>query len=76
MTTLQKNNPLHGKTLEQLVKSLSEYYGWAELGARIKIRCFTHDPSLKSCLKFLCRTPWARQEVEALYLTTFDNKEA
>ena len=75
MTAPQKNNPLHGITLEQQVKSLSEYFGWVELGKRITIRCFTHDPSLKSSLKFLRRTPWARQEVEALYLETFENKE-
>ena len=65
----QVNNPLHGITLEQMVTQLVEHYGWAALGERIDIRCFNYDPSVKSSLKFLRRTPWARQQVEALYLT-------
>ncbi|HDD61730.1 MAG: DUF2132 domain-containing protein [Chloroflexota bacterium] len=69
MTGTQPNNPLHGITLEMIVTSLIERYGWSELGRRINIRCFTHDPSLKSSLKFLRRTPWAREKVEALYLS-------
>ncbi|MCK5793597.1 MAG: DUF2132 domain-containing protein [Anaerolineales bacterium] len=69
MTGTQPNNPLHGITLEKIVTSLVERYGWSELGRRINIRCFTHDPSLKSSLKFLRRTPWAREKVEALYLS-------
>ncbi|HIF9060359.1 TPA: VF530 family DNA-binding protein [Photobacterium damselae] len=64
----QKNNPLHGITLEKLLTELVEYYGWDELGYRINIRCFTHDPSIKSSLKFLRRTEWARTKVEQLYL--------
>lgn len=64
----QANNPLHGITLEQIVKSLVEYYGWEELGMRIDIRCFNSDPSVKSSLKFLRKTPWARKKVEDLYL--------
>lgn len=64
----QANNPLHGITLEKMVTELQQHYGWAELGKRITIRCFTHDPSIKSSLKFLRRTPWARAKVEALYL--------
>ncbi|MCE2570438.1 VF530 family protein [Motilimonas eburnea] len=65
----QANNPLHGITLEKLLTEMVDYYGWEELGARINIRCFTHDPSIKSSLKFLRKTPWARSKVEALYLT-------
>lgn len=68
MTASQINNPLHGKTLEQVVKSLVEYYGWSEMGKRIDIRCFNSDPSVKSSLKFLRKTPWARKKVEELYL--------
>lgn len=71
MSESQKNNPLHAKTLEQVVKSLTEYYGWEKLAERINIRCFTHNPSLKSSLTFLRKTPWARQQVEALYIETF-----
>jgi len=70
MSETQKNNPLHGITLEQILTSLVDNYGWSELGKRIKIRCFIHDPSLKSSLKFLRRTPWARKKVEDLYLAT------
>ncbi len=70
MTQIQPNNPLHGITLEQIVTSLVDHYGWKELGSRIKIRCFTDDPTVKSSLKFLRRTPWAREKVEALYLAT------
>jgi len=68
MTTPQPNNPLHGITLEQILTALQAHYGWAELGRQIDIRCFTHDPSIASSLKFLRRTPWAREKVEALYL--------
>jgi uncharacterized protein (DUF2132 family) len=68
MSEIQPKNPLHGITLEKIVTNLVEQYGWSELGKRIKIRCFTHDPSLKSSLKFLRRTPWARAKVEQLYL--------
>ena len=65
---VQANNPLHGITLEKLLTEMVDYYGWDELGKRINIRCFTHDPSIKSSLKFLRKTPWARSKVEALYL--------
>lgn len=68
----QPNNPLHGITLEQVVTFLVDHYGWAELGRRIDIRCFNSDPSVKSSLKFLRKTPWAREKVEALYLETHD----
>ena len=64
----QANNPLHGKTLESIVTELAQAYGWAELGQRVPVRCFTHDPSVASSLKFLRKTPWARDKVESLYL--------
>jgi uncharacterized protein (DUF2132 family) len=64
----QKNNPLHGITLEQILTHLIEKYGFDHLGEEVAIRCFTHDPSLKSSLKFLRKTPWARAKVEKLYL--------
>jgi uncharacterized protein (DUF2132 family) len=66
--TPQARNPLHGKTLEAIVTELAAHYGWDNLGERIAIRCFTHDPSVKSSLKFLRKTPWAREKVEGLYL--------
>jgi uncharacterized protein (DUF2132 family) len=64
----QPNNPLHGVTLEAILNHLVNHYGWDELGQTIKIKCFTHQPSIKSCLTFLRKTPWARDKVEALYL--------
>ncbi|MFT6155019.1 MAG: hypothetical protein ACJA0E_000180 [Bermanella sp.] len=64
----QPNNPLHGVTLKTVVEDLVEFYGFEELGNRINIRCFTHDPSVKSSLKFLRKTQWARDKVEALYV--------
>jgi len=64
----QSNNTLHGITLEMILTSLVEQYGWEELGRRITIKCFTDDPSIKSSLKFLRRIPWARKKVEDLYL--------
>ena len=69
MSPQQANNPLHGKTLEHILRELVEDYGWEELGRRIRIRCFNSDPSVASSLKFLRRTPWARQKVEELYLS-------
>jgi len=62
------NNTLHGITLAVILESLVAQYGWEEMGDRINIRCFNHDPSIKSSLKFLRRTPWAREKVEQLYL--------
>ena len=70
MDNRQPNNPLHGITLETIITSLVDHYGWEELGRLIRIRCFQHDPSIKSSLKFLRRTPWARKKVEELYLST------
>lgn len=68
MTQAQPNNPLHGVTLEAILQQLVSHYGWAELGREIEIRCFNHEPSIASSLKFLRRTPWARERVESLYL--------
>ena len=70
MNMSQPNNPLHGLTLEMILNDLTAHYGWEELGRRIDIRCFNQDPSIASSLKFLRRTPWARAQVEALYLET------
>jgi uncharacterized protein (DUF2132 family) len=67
-TPAQPGNPLHGVTLEAMVTALSDHYGWEELGQRIAIRCFTFEPSVPSSLKFLRKTPWARDKVESLYL--------
>jgi len=67
-TPAQPKNPLHGMTLEKIVTALADYYGWEGLGERIPVRCFTHDPSVGSSLKFLRKTPWARDKVESLYL--------
>lgn len=64
----QPRNPLHGVTLEAIVRALEAQYGWVDLAQRIPIRCFTHDPSVNSSLKFLRKTPWAREKVEGLYL--------
>lgn len=64
----QPRNPLHGVTLEAMVTALVEYFGWEELGQRIPVRCFQSDPSVASSLKFLRKTPWAREKVESLYL--------
>lgn len=70
MADQQPNNPLHGKTLEAILTHLVAHYGWAELGYRIRINCFLQDPSIKSSLKFLRKTDWARKKVEDLYLET------
>ncbi len=67
-STNQPRNPLHGKTLEAVVTELANYFGWEDLGQRIPVRCFTHDPSVSSSLKFLRKTPWAREKTESLYL--------
>ena len=69
----QINNPLHGMTLEKIVLSLQDFYGWDGLAERIDVRCFTHEPSIKSSLKFLRRTPWARKKVEDLFVYSLDN---
>lgn len=64
----QARNPLHGITLEAMVVALADYFGWQDLGERIPVRCFQMDPSVGSSLKFLRKTPWAREKVESLYL--------
>lgn len=71
MPNEQLNNPLHGITLERIVTELVDHYGWDALARRISINCFKSDPSVKSSLKFLRKTPWAREQVEQLYVSTF-----
>jgi len=71
MSTSQVNNPLHGITLEKIITRLVDHYGWKRLGRMIAINCFIKTPSVKSSLKFLRRTPWARKKVESLYLRTW-----
>ncbi|MCC5853117.1 MAG: DUF2132 domain-containing protein [Alkalimonas sp.] len=71
MQETQSNNPLHGITLQKLLEQLVDHYGWEQLAVRVRINCFQQDPSIKSSLKFLRKTPWARTEVEQLYLKTF-----
>ena len=75
MSEQQTNDPLHGVTLEQILKRLVDYYGWEDLGLYIEIRCFNVNPSVQSSLKFLRRTPWARKKVEKLYSSTDWNEE-
>ena len=72
MSNSQPNNPLHGVTLEMILTHLVDRYGWEELGRTINIRCFTHEPSIKSSLTFLRKTPWAREKVEGLYLRSLE----
>ena len=76
MTGQHRNDPLHGVTLKMIVICLVERHGWEELGRRIEIRCFTHDPSVASSLKFLRKTPWARDKVEELYLRDLLSEQA
>lgn len=71
MTNQKHKDPLHGITLEQMVKKLVEHYGWPELGKTIRINCFNFDPSISSSLRFLRKTPWARKQVEELYKIAF-----
>jgi uncharacterized protein (DUF2132 family) len=73
-TPPKSKDPLHGVTLEAIVTQLVEHHGWEELGRRIEIRCFQYDPSVKSSLQFLRRTPWARKKVEELYLRTIASR--
>jgi uncharacterized protein (DUF2132 family) len=68
----QPQNPLHGKTLEMILKHLVAYYGWQELGERLPVNCFLMDPSIKSSLTFFRKTPWARKKVEDLYLESLE----
>ena len=75
MSTEQPKNPLHGITLESIVSQLVEHYGWPELGQQVKIKCFNENPSVPSSLKFLRKTPWAREKVESLYLFMLREKK-
>lgn len=75
MNNEQPNNLLHGVTLETILTRLVEQYDWEELGRRIPIQCFRNDPSIKSSLKFLRRTPWARKKVEELYLASLKRSD-
>jgi uncharacterized protein (DUF2132 family) len=72
MSQQHPNDPLHGVTLRAILEDLVSRQGWAALASRIDIRCFSHEPSINSSLKFLRRTPWARAKVEQLYLETLD----
>jgi len=74
MSNEQPNNPLHGITLEQVVTKLVAQFGWDGLAQRIDINCFKNDPSIKSSLKFLRKTQWARDKVEKLFVSTFEQK--
>jgi len=73
--TPQKNNPLHGVTLKTIIEELASKYGWEELGQKIKIKSFTENPSVKSSLTFLRKTPWAREKVEQYYVWTFFKRD-
>lgn len=64
----QPNNPLHGKRLDKILRELVDFYGWERMGEKVQLRCFTHNPSMGSSLKFLRRTSWARNKVEAMYI--------
>ena len=75
MENTQANNPLHGVTLEAILNHLVEKYGWEEMGYRINIRCFQFDPSIKSSLAFLRKTPWAREKVERMYIKSLRDKK-
>ncbi|GGH49745.1 hypothetical protein GCM10010975_02260 [Comamonas phosphati] len=74
-TPAQPRNPLHGITLERLLTELVDYYGWEALSERIPLRCFSVDPSIDSSLKFLRKTPWAREKTEGLYLYTLRRQQ-
>lgn len=75
MSDTQPKNPLHGVTLEMILTDLVEHYGWEELGKTINIKCFNHEPGITSSLKFLRKTPWAREKVEGLYLRSPGSKD-
>lgn len=71
MSQQQPNNPLHGLSLEKILTRLVEHFGWNRMHERVRVNCFKKDPSIKSSLKFLRKTQWARDKVEALYIETF-----
>lgn len=72
--TTQLNNPLHGQSLQKILTALVEHYGWDELARRIEIKCFAHDPSIKSSLTFLRKAPWAREKVESLFIQMLEQQ--
>ena len=74
VSNTQPKKPLHGVKFEMILTDLVEHYGWEELGQTINIKCFNHEPSIKSSLKFLRKTPWAREKVESLYLRSLGSK--
>ena len=74
MENTQSNNPLHGVTLEMILNYLVKEYGWEEMGERINIKCFQNDPSIKSSLTFLRKTPWPREKVERMYVNSIIKK--
>jgi len=74
LDTQHKNNPMHGVKLKDILEALEARYGWELLGQLVNINCFNYNPSIKSCLKFLRKTQWARDKVEALYLTMIKKK--
>ena len=72
---MKSNDPLHGTTLEFMLRKIVDRYGWEELGCQVEIRCFIVDPSIDSSLKFLRRTPWARKRVEEIYLVYLEERK-
>ena len=74
MPEIKSNNPLHGITLQKMLTDLETWYGWPGLGQRIRVKCFTENPSISSSLKFLRKTAWARTKVESLYLMALSHK--
>ncbi len=76
MVDIKSKDPLHGVTLKMILTDLEHWCGWKELGENINIRCFTNDPSIKSSLVFLRRTPWARKKVEDFYLKVLDRRNS
>jgi len=76
MNVQNEHDPLHGVTLKMMLEALVSFYGWGELGIYVKIRCFNYNPSVKSSLAFLRKTPWARSKIERLYCDMLDEKKA
>ena len=76
MSNEHKNNPLHGVTLKMIMTELVEHYGWDTLSEFVNIRCLQYDPSINSCLKFLRKTPWAREKIEKVYIVMMKNRES
>ena len=76
MSNENKNNPLHGITLKDIMTTLVEHYGWETLSEFVDIRCFKYDPSINSCLKFLRKNLWAREKVEKIYIAMMEKKES